>query len=314
MTVQPRIADPRPMPSRQAGRPAARAVSWPWLDRAGRLSRFKLAVFLLALAPGLWFTAAYALDRLGAKPLTAYLHAMGDWSVRFLILSLAITPMRRIANAPKLILVRRMLGLTALAYALFHFTLYIADQKFDLARVASEIIFRIYLTIGFAGLLGLVVLGVTSTDGMIRRLGKAWPRLHRLVYPLTALALLHFFLQSKIDVSNPVYWSGLFLALMGWRLMHRFKVPTAPLPLLGLSVAAGLATAGLEALWYALATGVPASAVLSANLDFAYDVRPAWWVFATVILIVPLNLWQNRTASGGTGSAAKGSVGRPARA
>ncbi|WP_244278467.1 sulfite oxidase heme-binding subunit YedZ [Methylobacterium indicum] len=314
------MADPRPIPPRPTpSRRASSGIAWPWLDRAGRLSRFKLAVFLFALAPGLWFTAAYALDRLGAKPLTAYLHAMGDWSVRFLILSLAVTPMRRIANAPKLILVRRMLGLTALAYALVHFTLYITDQKFDLARVASEIVFRFYLTIGFAGLLGLVVLGVTSTDGMIRRLGKAWPRLHRLVYPLTALALLHFFIQSKIDVSNPVYWSGLFLALMGWRLMHHFKVPTAPLPLLGLSVAAGLATAGLEALWYALATGVPASAVLSANLDFAYDVRPAWWVFATVVLIVPLNLWQNRTASGGKGSAAKGSaakgpVGRPARA
>jgi sulfoxide reductase heme-binding subunit YedZ len=230
MTVHPRIAAPPPAPSR----PAPARIAWPWLDRAGRLSRFKLAVFLTALAPGLWFTGAYALDQLGAKPLTAYLHAMGDWSVRFLIVSLAVTPMRRIANAPKLILVRRMLGLTALAYALVHFVLYIADQKFDLARVASEIVFRIYLTIGFAGLIGLTVLGVTSTDGMIRRLGKAWPRLHRLVYPLTALALLHFFLQSKIDVSKPVYWSGLFLALMGWRLMHRFKVPTAPLPLLAL--------------------------------------------------------------------------------
>lgn len=300
MTVHPRIADPRPVAPR---------IAYPWLDRAGRLSRFKLAVFLLALAPGLWFTAAYALDRLGAKPLTAYLHAMGDWSVRFLILSLAVTPMRRIANAPKLILVRRMLGLTALAYALVHVTLYIADQKFDLARVASEIVFRIYLTIGFAGLLGLVVLGTTSTDGMIRRLGKAWPRLHRLVYPLTALALLHFFLQSKIDVSNPVYWSGLFVALMGWRLMHHLKVPTAPLPLLSLSLAAGLATAALEALWYALATGVPPLAVLAANLDVSYDVRPAWWVLGTVILTVPLNLWQSRTVSGG-----RGSVTRPAPA
>jgi methionine sulfoxide reductase heme-binding subunit len=284
-------------------------IAYPWLDRAGRLSRFKLAVFLLALAPGLWFTGAYALDRLGAKPLTAYLHAMGDWSVRFLILSLAVTPMRRIANAPKLILVRRMLGLTALAYALVHFTLYVADQKLDLTRVASEIVFRIYLTIGFAGLLGLAVLGVTSTDGMIRRLGKAWPRLHRLVYPLTALALLHFFLQSKIDVSKPVFWSGLFLALMGWRLMHHLKVPSTPLPLLGLSVAAGLATAALETAWYALATGVPAEAVLAANLDFTYDVRPAWWVLGTVILIVPLNLWQNRK-----GSSAKGPVARPVRA
>ncbi len=152
-----------------------------------------------------------------------------------------------------------MLGLTALAYALVHFTLYVADQKFDLARVASEIVFRIYLTIGFVGLLGLVVLGVTSTDGMIRRLGKAWPRLHRLVYRAHgagAAALLHPVEDRRLE---PGLLERAVLALMGWRLMHHLKVPTAPLPLLGLSVAAGLATAGLEALWYALATNVPAA-------------------------------------------------------
>ncbi|GJD51665.1 Protein-methionine-sulfoxide reductase heme-binding subunit MsrQ [Methylobacterium crusticola] len=273
-------------------------LAYPWLDRAGRLSGLKLAVFLGALAPGLWFTGAYALDLLGAKPLTAYLHGMGDWSVRFLVASLAVTPMRRIAQLPKLILVRRMVGLTALAYALIHFALYVGDQKLDLARVATEIASRIYLTLGFVALVGLAVLGATSTDGMIRRLGKAWPRLHRLVYAIGVLALVHYFLQSKIDVSKPVFWSGLFLALMGWRLMHRLGVPTTPLPLLGLALASGLATAAVETAWYALATGVPAGAVLAANLDFSYDVRPAWWVLACVLPVVPLNLWRGRAAAG----------------
>ncbi|MEH3145993.1 MAG: sulfoxide reductase heme-binding subunit YedZ [Methylobacterium frigidaeris] len=273
-------------------------LALPWLDRAGRLSWLKLAVFLGALAPGLWYSAAYGLGQLGPKPLTAYLHAMGDWSVRFLILGLAVTPMRRIAGAPRLILVRRMLGLTALAYAAIHLVLYVADQKFDLVRVATEIAVRFYLTVGFVALVGLAVLGATSTDAMIRRLGQTWPKLHRLVYTLTALALFHFFLQSKIDVSTPVFWTGLFLALMGWRAMQRFRVPTTPLTLAGLAILSGLATAGIEYLWYALATGVPAGAVLAANLDF-YEIRPAWWVAGLVALTVPLNLVRGRPVRGG---------------
>jgi methionine sulfoxide reductase heme-binding subunit len=269
-------------------------LALPWRDRAGRLSPLKLATFLAALAPGLYYAGAYGLDQLGAKPLTAFLHAMGDWTVYFLIASLAVTPLRRVGDWPKLILVRRMLGLTALAYAVIHLVLYAADQKFDLVRVATEIVFRIYLAIGFTALVGLAVLGATSTDAAIRRLGRTWTRLHRLVYAIGVLALAHYFLQSKIDVSKPVFWSGLFLALMGWRLMHHFKLPTNPLTLAGLAAAAGLATAALETAWYALATGVPASAVLAANLDFSYDVRPAWWVAGIVALSVPLTLLRGR--------------------
>ncbi|ACL56259.1 sulfite oxidase heme-binding subunit YedZ [Methylobacterium nodulans] len=269
-------------------------LALPWLDRAGRLSWLKLATFLAALGPGLVYAGAYGLDRLGAKPLTAFLHAMGDWTIYFLIASLAVTPMRRIADWPRLILVRRMLGLTALAYAVIHLVLYAADLKFDLIRVATEIAVRVYLTIGFTALVGLSVLGATSTDRMIRRLGPTWTRLHRLVYGIAGLTLLHYFLQSKIDVSKPVFWSGLFLALMGWRLMHHLKVATNPLSLAGLAAASGLATAALEAAWYALATGIPARAVLAANLDFSYDLRPAWWVFGMVALTVPLNLLRAR--------------------
>ncbi|MFE1597680.1 sulfite oxidase heme-binding subunit YedZ [Methylobacterium sp. ID0610] len=273
-------------------------LALPWLDRAGRLSWLKLATFLAVLGPGLVDAAAYGLDRLGPKPLTAFLHAMGDWTVYFLIASLAVTPLRRIGDWPKLILVRRMLGLAALAYAVIHLVLYAADLKFDLPRVASEIALRIYLTIGFTALVGLAVLGATSTDRMIRRLGQRWTRLHRLVYGIGVLALLHYFLQSKIDVSKPVFWSGLFLALMGWRLMHHRAVPTNALTLAGLALASGLATAALEAAWYALATGVPAEAVLAANLDLSYDLRPAWWVFGIVALTVPLSLLRGRRTRG----------------
>jgi sulfoxide reductase heme-binding subunit YedZ len=292
--------------------PAQPIVSAPWRDRAGRVSGLKLATFLFALAPGLWLAGAYAADALGAKPITALLHGTGEWAVRFLLLSLAVTPLRRIANAPKLILVRRMLGLTVLAYALIHLTLYVVDQNFVLTKVVTEIATRIYLTIGFVALLGLVVLGVTSTDGMIRRLGKAWPRLHKLVYAITVLGLIHYYLQAKIDVSDPVFWTGAFLLLMGHRAMQRLHWPTNPLTLAGLAVAAALVTAFLEAAWYGVASGVPASLVLSANLDIPDTIRPAWWVLALGLCVPVLNAVRGGLDRTGKGKPVKAApVARP---
>ncbi|KQP50216.1 protein-methionine-sulfoxide reductase heme-binding subunit MsrQ [Methylobacterium sp. Leaf108] len=275
--------------------PATTALAAPWRDRAGRLSGLKLATFLFALAPGLWLAGSYGLDALGPKPITALIHGTGDWAVRFLLLSLAVTPLRRIANYPRFILVRRMLGLTVLAYALLHLGLYVVDQNFILSKVASEIVQRFYLTIGFVALLGLTVLGVTSTDGMIRRLGKAWPRLHKVVYAIAALGLFHYFLQTKIDVSNPVFWTGLFIVLMGWRAMQRFRIASNPATLVGLAVASALLTALVEAAWYGLKSGVPASAVLGANLDFSYSIRPAWWVLGYGLLLPLVNLVRTLT-------------------
>ncbi|GJE17938.1 protein-methionine-sulfoxide reductase heme-binding subunit MsrQ [Methylobacterium marchantiae] len=269
--------------------PTTPVFSAPWRDRAGRLSGLKLATFLFALAPGLWLAGAYGFDALGPKPITALIHATGEWAVRFLLLSLAVTPLRRIANFPKLILVRRMLGLTVLAYGLIHLGLYVVDQNFILSKVVSEIVSRFYLTIGFVALVGLAVLGITSTDGMIRRLGKAWPRLHKTVYAIGVLGLFHYFLQAKIDVSAPVYWTGLFLILMGWRAMQRFRLPMNPFTLLGLAIAASLVTALFEAAWYGIKSGVPASAVLGANLEFYDTLRPAWWVLITGIALPLVN-------------------------
>lgn len=256
------------------------AVPLPWLDRAGRISWLKLAVFLACIAPALYLAAAYRLDALGAKPITALIHATGEWAVRFLLFSLAISPLRRLADWPKVLVVRRMLGVTVMAYAVAHLTLYAVDQNLILTKVVSEIALRLYLTIGFVALIGLIALGLTSTDAAIRNLGPNWNRLHRLVYMIAVLALVHYFLQSKIDVTDPVFSAGLFLLLMGWRVMRRFRWPERPWSLLLLAILAALATAGLEATWYGLASGVPASLVLAANLDFSGPIRPAWWVLA----------------------------------
>lgn len=276
------------------------AVPLPWLDRAGRLSWLKLAVFLACIAPALYLAAAFRLDALGAKPITALIHATGEWAVRFLLFSLAISPLRRIADWGKVLVVRRMLGITVMAYAVAHLTLYAVDQNLVLTKVASEIAMRLYLTIGFVALIGLIALGLTSTDAAIRNLGPNWHRLHRLVYTIAVLALAHYFLQSKIDVSDPVFSAGLFLLLMGWRAMRRFKLPERPWSLLLLAILGGLATAGLEAAWYGLASGVPASLVLAANLDVSGPIRPAWWVLATGLLMPALALLRGARATGRT--------------
>ncbi|GLK80864.1 sulfite oxidase heme-binding subunit YedZ [Methylopila turkensis] len=216
-----------------------------------------------------------------ARPIYDAIHLTGDWAVRFLMLSLAITPFRRLWHWPRLHLVRRRIGLAALAYAALHLGLYVADQQFDVARVAGEIALRVYLAIGFVALMGLVALGATSTDAAVRRMGaKRWGRLHKLAYAIAGLGVLHFAMQSKLDVGEPMLMWGLFVWAMGWRWLQARSSESAVdwRWLLGLALTATLATAASEALWYGLATGVNPWRVLAANLMPAYGVRPAGWV------------------------------------
>ena len=263
----------------------------PWTDRSGKFSPLKTAVLVGACLPALllaWAAArgtlapAGSLGPLGARPITEAIHEAGDWAIRFLMMSLAVTPLRRIANWPKLILVRRMLGLTALFYALTHLTLYAIDLKLDILRVATEIALRFYLTIGFVALLGLIALGSTSTDAAIKRLGRNWNRLHKIVYAIGALAAFHFFIQSKADVYEPTLMAGFFLLLMLYRLAHwRGFALASPLVLAAIAILAALGAAAIEYAWYGIATGVPPGRVFAANLQFSFSIRPAWWVFAT---------------------------------
>ncbi len=263
----------------------------PWTIRTGELSWLKLCVFVCTLVPLTWLLVQGANGWLGSKPLTEAIHQSGDWAVRFLLMSLAITPLRSVAHWPKLILVRRMLGLTALFYTLLHVTLYTALEAFDLGKVASEIVQRTYLTIGFTALLGLTALGITSSDGMIRRLGALrWNRLHSIVYGIAVLALVHFAMQKKLDISEPALIAGFFFWLMSFRLMRKVDWPTGPLMLAGLAVAAWLLTVIAEAGWYATMTGVNAQRILWANLDFEYVIRPAWWVLAAGFAMAALGL------------------------
>jgi len=268
----------------------------PWTDRAGRFSRLRGAAFALVVAPALWIAYAFATGALGAEPLKAATHLTGTWTLYLLLASLAVTPLKGLLVWSRLVAIRRMLGVAAFAYIAGHLTLYIGDQSWNLVKVASEIASRIYLTIGFAALLGLAVLAATSFDAAMRRLKRNWKRLHRAVYFLTALGLLHFFMQSKSDVSEAVLLSGVFIGLM----LHRLAVtPRTPAGVLAVAVLSGCAAAGLEFAWYAATSGIPAERVLLANLDFSYQVRPMWWVMA--ILALPLPVMLLRPLSGHAG-------------
>lgn len=259
----------------------------PWNDHAGRFSPLKAATLALTLYPALWLLVRWGIGDLGARPITEAIHRSGDWAVRFLILVLAVTPARALFNWSRVVLLRRMLGVAAACYAGLHLLLYIADQKWNLWTVASEIALRFYLTIGFVVLLALAALAITSTDGWQRHLRHRWKQLHRLVFPATALALFHYALQSKINVTDALSWAGLFVWLALWRTLprpHQTRLTT----LLALAVAAALATVAIEIAWYGLATKVDPWRVLSANLGFDLARRPASRVLAAGLAVPAL--------------------------
>ena len=261
----------------------------PWTDRKGALSPLKLCTLVAAAVPFLWLGTQWQNEWLGSKPTTNAIHQAGDWAIRFLLLSLAVSPLRRIGNWPKLIMVRRMLGLTALFYLSLHFTLYVVDQKWNLSKVAGEIWLRIYLTIGFAAVLGTLALGITSFDSAIRKMGGVWwSRLHMLVYPIAILGLLHFAMQSKLDATQALSMSGLFLLLMFYRIMHRLGFATNTINLTALASISAVAAAGVEATWYASSRGVDPWALLPSNWVFDLDLgtRPSWWTFGAGLTLM----------------------------
>src|SRR5437868_5113742 len=202
-------------------------------ERSGRWSPVKIAAFAGAVLPALWIAFQAASGDLGARPVTEAIHQSGDWTLRLLLITLAVTPAQRVLNFPRLALARRTLGVGCAAYAVLHISLYVLDQHFDLIKVASEIVLRIYLTIGALALTGLIALAATSTDAAVRRLGaERWKKLHRIVYGIAPIAMVHFFIQSKLDIYQPVLMGGFLLWLMAYRVLFRLNGELSPAHLL----------------------------------------------------------------------------------
>ncbi|MDB5590452.1 ferric reductase-like transmembrane domain-containing protein [Enterovirga sp.] len=266
-----------------------------WRDRRGRLSALRIATLAVLIWPALLIVIDAGRGALGGRPLNEAIHRTGWWALVFLLLSLAVTPLRRSARFGRLVDIRRMVGVAAAIYAGIHILLYVADLRFDLLKVGSEIVSRLYLTIGFAALLGLLVLAATSNDASVKRLGGLrWRRLHLAAYGITLLALIHFFQQTKADITVPTLYAGLFAWLMGYRLLAGWRGEGAlsPLGLVGLAVAAGLVTLLGEAVGIAIAFSRPVLAFAGQFLVAAFDpdlgIRPGWWVLAAGLAMAAL--------------------------
>ncbi len=276
-------------------------MKYPWYDYQRRLSPLKLSVFAALFLPAAWTAFAFATNNLGARPLNEAIHQQGLWTIRLILIALAITPLKAILQWQRLILVRRMVGVAAFAYILLHFSLYIADENFNLATVASEIVKRIYLTIGFVALLGLAALAATSTDKMVRRLGRKWQSLHRLVYLICVLGLIHYSMQSKLEQWEPVIADGIFVWLVGYRLLAaRFAVRgRLPLPWVALLGAAATLLTGIgEAIYFAIAFAgrVTFAGAFELNFSLQTGVRPAVVVLGFSLIVLIAGLARERLA------------------
>jgi sulfoxide reductase heme-binding subunit YedZ len=187
----------------------------------------KVVVFLVCLGPlGLLIWEALH-DELSANPTQFLEHATGDWTLRFVAITLSVSPLRKFLRLPNLIRFRRMLGLFAFFYGCLHFSIYLGfDRVLDFSGVWADVMKRKYITVGFTGLVLMIPLAVTSTAGMIRRLGgKRWQRLHRLIY-LTAIAgVVHFYWLVKSDVHIPLEYAAVMAILLGWRLYVWYTRP-----------------------------------------------------------------------------------------
>jgi sulfoxide reductase heme-binding subunit YedZ len=255
----------------------------PWTDHRGGPSPLKAAVFVMLFLPASWTAAAYALDLLGPRPLNGAIHEVGLWAFRWLLIALAIAPARHVLAWPTLPLVRRMVGVAAFCYAGLHLLLYMLDQEFDIAKIAAEIALRFYLAIGFCALLGLLALAATSTDRMMRRLGRRWRRLHQTVYAIGILAAIHYFMQSKLEIYEPTVMAGVYLWLMGYRIIASRRRDGRPSlsQVAAIGIAAALLTAAGEAVYFWSTTSVDPERIVLANLTLVAGVRPAGWVLAS---------------------------------
>jgi sulfoxide reductase heme-binding subunit YedZ len=191
----------------------------------GAFRALKVVLFLLCLLP----LGRLALETfgvaglsLGANPVEELLHRLGKWGLNFLLITLAITPLCRLSGWNWLIRFRRMLGLFAFCYVALHFLAYAGlDQRFGVAAILEDIAERPYITLGMMALVLLVPLAATSTNAMMRRLGRRWKQLHRLVYLITILAVWHFYWQVKLDTLEPTIYAAILVALLGVRLVRR---------------------------------------------------------------------------------------------
>ncbi len=202
-----------------------------------RIRTIKSLLFVLLCLPAAWMLFELLAGRL-VEPVEELTHGSGEWALRILLATLAITPLRKLTGWHKLIRLRRMLGLFAFAYMVMHFSVYLVlDQYFYWPEIVADLTERTYIIAGFTCLVLCLPLAATSTDGMMRRLGgRNWKRLHRLVYPAAIAAVLHFIWLVKADLVEPAIYGAILVLLLGWRVResgqrrtHKPKTRSTPI-------------------------------------------------------------------------------------
>jgi sulfoxide reductase heme-binding subunit YedZ len=277
--------------------------SWQlWCDRRGRLSYLRIAVLALLLLP--FAKAVFEAGEIahGARPLNELIHRAGFWALVFLGVTLAVTPFRRIFRYGNLIDVRRMLGVGTFCYIAAHLALFFADQSYSFGKFFHEITNRVYLIIGALAWLGLAALAATSTDGMVRRLGGVrWRRLHQAIYAIALLGLIHYFQQTKADVTVPTFAASLFLWLIGYRVLAWWQDTSelSTLSLLGLTIVVSLLTFLGEAIGIGIVFQVSPLRVLETVFDFDAGIRPGWQVLAAGLIVVGIEMIMARVKDRG---------------
>ncbi len=185
----------------------------------------KPSIFFMALSPFIWLLLKVLKNDLGPDPAQALSIETGEWTLRFLLLTLAITPFRQIFRMVEIARLRRMIGLFAFFYASIHFLSWMAFiLAFRWLAIAEELVERPYITVGFLAYVILFLLGVTSTNSMVRRLGKNWKRLHKFVYAASILAIVHLLWILRTDVTEAVIYGGLLAILLGYRIIRKLKL------------------------------------------------------------------------------------------
>lgn len=188
---------------------------------------YKPLVFIASLTPILWLLCGglgMLGQSLGPDPIKLTLHAIGKTALNLLMITLMVTPVRHLAGWPHIVRIRRMLGLFAFFYALLHFAIYLVlDQELDFAGLGKDIVKRPYITVGFTALVILIPLAITSTHRMMRRLGRRWQTLHRLIYVAATLGVVHYYWQVKRDVREPLVYAAILAVLLGYRLVRRAR-------------------------------------------------------------------------------------------
>jgi methionine sulfoxide reductase heme-binding subunit len=259
---------------------------WPWQDRKGRFSWLKAGVFTLMFAPGIWLAYQVASGEFGPVPLGGMTYWSGVGATALLLLALAITPALTIMQWGKLIIVRRMIGVAALAYTIAHIIIYFALRFWDFASIAHEMVTRLSLIMASIATIGLIALGVTSVDAAVRRMGaKGWQQLHNAIYAITALALIHYLL-SPDAYPEQYLMSGIFFWLMGWRMLNRRGRGRDVRALAVLAVSSSLFASILEVGWLWAYHDYEPLYTLGNNFSLVLGISPAWKVLILGFLIV----------------------------